>query len=206
MMMKDRAPNIGFVLSESVTVSPIFTAFRCHTGVWLSPSVTPLFWAEEGAGPQHQSMNGLKALIWSECTHTHKDGRYKDVIQPTHTHTHTLCNSVSSAGFVDSICFVPCHPPSAPHPLWQVEGIQNQDLGGDTNTQSSQRPQSHGHMASVSPTRTSIRTPAVGQCCSAPPCQAGRAASCLSAPPAPRPNTGWGTRADSNTHTVGRYI
>ncbi len=118
----------------------------------------------------------------------------------THTHTHTH-NSVSSASFVDSICSVPCHPPFAPHPLWQVEGIQTHDLRtlSHTHTQSSQRPKSHWHMVSISPTHTHICTPAVGQCYSALWCQAGWAARCMFTPAALGPNTGWGIRADS-TH------
>ncbi len=59
-----------------------------------------------------------------------------------HTHTHaedTLCNSVSSAGFVDSICSAPCLPPFAPHPLWQVEGIETHDLRRHTHTHKAHR-------------------------------------------------------------------
>lgn len=61
---------------------------------------------------------------------THKHGHsLENNMVCIHTCTEsTLCNSVGSAGFVDSICSAPRHLPFAPHPLWQVEGIQTQKL------------------------------------------------------------------------------
>lgn len=124
---------------------------------------------------------------------THKHGHsLENNMVCIHTCTEsTLCNSVGSAGFVDSICSAPRHLPFAPHPLWQVEGIQTQKLRrhtlNSTDTWLVFRLHTHTH----------IYTPAVVQSYSAPWCQAGWAVRRVFIPPALRPNRGWGIRPDS---------
>lgn len=131
--------------------------------------------------------------LWSQCEHTHKHGHsLENNMVCIHTCTEsTLCISVGSAGFVDSICSAPRHLPFAPHPLWQVEGIQTQKLRrhtlNSTDTWLVFRLHTHTH----------IYTPAVVQSYSAPWCQAGWAVRRVFIPPALRPNRGWGIRPDS---------
>lgn len=63
-MMKCSAANTHFFLSQSVTTSPIAAAVWCHAAVRLSPPLSSFCSAlKKARGPQHQSMNDLKAVI-----------------------------------------------------------------------------------------------------------------------------------------------
>ena len=126
-----------------------------------------------GAGPRHQSMNDLKALI-STCIHTHI---IIEVIRPTHTHTyrrHTvqfslfgwLCRQHLFCALSSSLCT----PPS-------VTGVGDSDpRATETRTH-----KAHRHMVSVFRLHTHIYTPAVWGSASVP-CgarQAERRAACV---------------------------
>lgn len=104
-----------FLLSPSVNSLCGHSVSHCCLAVSLCRSFV-LGW-----GKRRATASKCEWLESSDLNvHTH-------IIWAVHTED-TLCDSVNSAGAADSICSVPHRPPSAPHPLWQVEGIQTHQL------------------------------------------------------------------------------